>query len=207
MMSILVEKGLLGTMVSSKRKVSEKITSILYVSSVLRHAISTQTEPSRGSLYVFTSMTLAHNTFIRYLKSIYLQATGVHKSNPKDITDFLFYCQSWCSVVHEHHAGEEKLLFPMLDALTGQTNIMGHSIEQHHELLAGMDEFEKYVRTVTVDDYSGRILQEIIDGFADALVTHLQEEPLALLEVGETYGGEKLATCWDELRPSCLRRE
>ena len=149
-----------------------------------------------------TVMALAHNMFIRYLNSIYLQASGI--SQPKDIADFLFYCQTWYKVLHEHHTGEEKVLFPSIDAVTGEGS-MEESAEEHKLFGDGTDEFYKYVSDTKPEEYDGTKLRSIIDGFAPALIKHLRAEVQKLIEVGEKLGGDKLQVLFDEFEAQIMK--
>lgn len=160
------------------------------------------TKASKGTIYVATIMALAHNMFIRYLNSIYLQATGI--SQPKDIADFLFYCQTWYKVIHEHHTGEEKVLFPRIDALTGEGS-MEESAEEHKLFGDGIDEFYKYVSDTKPEEYDGAKLRSIIDSFAPALIKHLRAEVQKLIEVGEKVGGDKLQVLFDEFEAQIMK--
>jgi hemerythrin-like domain-containing protein len=148
-------------------------------------------------------MALAHNLLIRYLNSIYLQATGISKT--KDVTDFLFYCQSWCSVIHEHHAGEEKPLFPRIEKLTGETDIMEESVEEHKAFSAGIDEFERCVRDTSAEEFDGQKLRSLIDAFAPALLKHLRAEVSTLVTIGERYGGDKLHAIFDAFETEIMK--
>lgn len=147
-------------------------------------------------------MALAHNLMIRYLNSIYLQATGVEKA--KDISDFLFYCKTWCTTIHEHHEGEEKVFFPRIDEYSGEKGVMEDAVDEHKTFTPGLGEFEKYVSQTKPDDYDGKILRSLIDAFAPALVKHLGAEIWKLIDVGEKFGGDKLQTTFDAFEEELL---
>ena len=148
-------------------------------------------------------MALSHNTFIRYLNSIYLQATGVTEA--KDVADFLFYCQSWCSVIHEHHSSEEKMLFPRMEDYTGEKGIMDDAVEEHKAFNTGIDNFEKYVRETKPEEYDGKKLRALIDDFAPALTKHLRQEIGKLIVVGEQFGGDKLFETFDKFETELVK--
>jgi hemerythrin-like domain-containing protein len=141
-------------------------------------------------------MVLAHNILIRYLNSIYLQATGMSRS--EDVGAFLFYCQAWCIIIHEHHHGEEETFFPMIAEYTAKKDIMNTNIEQHKAFESGIQKFEKYVTETPSNAYSGSMLRKLVDDFAPALIQHLHAEISTLLSVGEKFGGEKLQKVYDE---------
>jgi hypothetical protein len=147
-------------------------------------------------------MALAHNVMIRYLNSIYLQATGI--TDPKDVADFLFYCQSWHGIIHEHHAGEEKVFFPRLHALMGE-DVMEDAVEEHKAFGAGVEEFHSYVSNTKPEEYDGTKLRSIIDSFAPALLKHLQAEIKKLIDVGEKFGGDKFQVLFDEFEAELMK--
>ncbi|KAJ0423495.1 hypothetical protein BJY00DRAFT_310151 [Aspergillus carlsbadensis] len=162
-----------------------------------------QKNASPGSVFVFTCMTLAHNMTIRHLNAIYLQATGVHGA--ADVRDFLFFCTTWVDELHAHHAGEESILFPMLDAFTGVKGVMAESEAQHQAFMGGVERFAEYVRGTEVSQYSGDELRGIIRGFAGRLLEHLCDEPVQLLEIGETFGGEGLQAVWEAFEARLIK--
>ena len=117
-------------------------------------------------------MAYPHNLMIRYLNSIYLQATGVTK--PKDIADFLFYCQSWCGVVHEHHKEEETKFFPLVETYAGEKGIMDECLEEHRAFETGFHVFDEYVKKTKPEEYDGKKIRSLINDFAVPLVKHLR---------------------------------
>ncbi|KKK18964.1 hypothetical protein AOCH_004599 [Aspergillus ochraceoroseus] len=156
-----------------------------------------------GSIFVFSSMCLAHNMFLRHLNSIYLQATGVHE--PKDIRDFLFYCKAWAEELRLHHDAEEGKFFPLLDKLTGVEGIMAKSEQQHHAFMGGVHKLSQYATKTSPGEYSGTEVRKIIDEFAPLLLVHLREEPLDLLEVGELCGGAVFKEQWDNFEAGFIK--
>jgi hemerythrin-like domain-containing protein len=150
-------------------------------------------------------MALAHNLMIRYLNSIYLQASGVEKT--KDISDFLFYCQTWCSTIHEHHEGEEKGFFPRIDEYSGEKGVMEDAVDEHKTFTPGLNDFQEYVGHQTKpEEYDGKKIRSLIDAFAPALVKHLRAEISKLIEVGEKFGGDKIQTTFDTFEAELLTK-
>lgn len=163
----------------------------------------TMFQASSGSIYVATSMALAHNIMIRYINSIYLQATGF---NAKAETEaFLLYCRAFCTILNEHHDGEEKIFFPKIDSFATTKGTMEQCVEEHHAFEAGFKKFEKYVTETAVQDYRGEDLRVIIHDFGPALLTHLHSEISTLLVVGEKYGGEKIQKAFDEWEAETIK--
>jgi len=141
-------------------------------------------------------MVLAHNLILRVLNSLYLQCTT--PTLPEDINDLLIYAQSWHDGIHHHHLCEETVFFPTIEAYTGEVGIMEKNVSQHEAFHPGLEEFRKYVFETKVEDYDGKKLRSIMDGFGPILTTHLKEEIDTLLSL-EKFGGQKLAKSWAEL--------
>lgn len=90
------------------------------------------------------------------------------------------------------------MFFPDVEAYTGEKGIMEKNVLQHEAFHPGLDEFRKYVFETKVEDYDGKKLRAIMDGFGHILMTHLNEEIETLLGL-EKYGGDKLAKSWADL--------
>src|SRR4051794_36167439 len=73
-------------------------------------------------------MALGHNVLIRGLNSIYLQAPNI---SAEDAADFISYAKCWHEILHAHHTMEETVLFPAIEAKTGEKGIMDGNVEQH----------------------------------------------------------------------------
>jgi hypothetical protein len=141
-------------------------------------------------------MALAHNIMVRNLNAIYLQASNI--TSPKDIADFLVFCQTCYEAIHHHHHCEEEFFFPWIEDYTGEKGIMETNMEQHKAFEAGLEKFKEYAYNVTPETYDGEKLKGIIDGFGPALTAHLSDEIQTLLGL-DKYGGEKLEKAWHEL--------
>jgi hemerythrin-like domain-containing protein len=116
-------------------------------------------------------MSLVHNVFIRGLNSIWRNAPLV---KPNDVDAFAGYSITCIRTIHEHHHGEEKIVFPYL-----QTKLdMSHNLEQHEGFHAGMDAFEDYMKKVQnkEETFDAEKTRELVKAFADPLVQHLHEE-------------------------------
>ncbi|KAJ7860169.1 hypothetical protein B0H13DRAFT_1901142 [Mycena leptocephala] len=124
-------------------------------------------------------MSLVHNLFVRALNAIYAQAEGIRDDQAKA---FAFFGMIYCQGVHHHHHTEETYLFPKYNEKLG-ANAMDQNIEQHHAFLDGLNDLESYFKEVHAGTtpYNGAIVIQKIDGFADDLVLHLNEE-IATLE-------------------------
>jgi hemerythrin-like domain-containing protein len=148
-------------------------------------------------LHIAREMACAHNGLLRGLNSIYQQSPFV--SSPTDIKDFLTYTTFWCSWIHEHHEGEETLFFPTVEEVTGVKGLMEKNVEQHHAFMSGLEELEKCVKSMKVEEYDGEKLRGIIDQFGGKLTAHLSEEIDTLLELEKYDGvGTKLVKAFTE---------
>ena len=146
-------------------------------------------------------MRLAHNILLLNLNSMLLQCEQV--TEPKDIADFIIYCQTSIEEIHTHHELEEKNLFPALEEYSVQKNIMAENLAQHHAFEANLLWVEKYLAKVTPETYDGKQLKTLIEAFATDLVPHLNAEIPTLLNV-EKYGAEKLGKIWEEFNSKIL---
>jgi hypothetical protein len=125
-------------------------------------------------VYVASYMANVHNTFIRTLNTIYLQAPYI--TTPQLAADFFEYCKSLGSLLYLHHSQEEAMLFPKWEKLSGQKGLMEVNVHQHEEFQPKSAEFNTYVETTKPRDYSAEKMKELIDAFAPALMTHLPDE-------------------------------
>jgi len=132
-------------------------------------------------------MALAHNSFFRGLNAVYLQAPFIQL--PKDVSDFLVYCQCWFEMVSHHHDAEESLFFPAIAAYSRQESIMEGNIEGHKAFHDGLARFGEYVYASKPDDYDGMELRKLIDVFAESFERHMRDEIKSLLAL-EKYGGK-----------------
>ncbi|KAG5644849.1 hypothetical protein DXG03_007579 [Asterophora parasitica] len=100
--------------------------------------------------------------FIRGLNAIYAQA---HKVEDHQL-----------AMIHHHHTIEEELLFPFFESKLG-TDSMHDNFEQHNVFKAGLQDLETYLKGVQAGTltYSGALVVEKLDNFADGLVEHLHE--------------------------------
>lgn len=130
-------------------------------------------------------MANVHNTFIRALNTIYLQAPYI--TTPELAADFFQYCQSLGSLIHLHHSTEEDLLFPALNKLSGRDSLMEANVHQHEEFQPTLAEFNTYCIETKPEDYSAERVKTLIDSFAPALLKHLSDEIPTLMQLKD-YG-------------------
>jgi len=146
-------------------------------------------------------MALAHNVIIRNLNAIYLQAANI--TLPTDILDFMQFCQMTTETLHHHHSIEERYFFPVIAQYTGVPGIMEGNISQHHAFETGVEDFNKYIYKVTVEEYDGKEVRRLVDAFRPALETHLNEEIGTILGL-DKYGGLKVEKAWAEVEKRAM---
>jgi hemerythrin-like domain-containing protein len=135
-------------------------------------------------------MVLVHNMMLRGLNSIYLQAQHISKADERP---FCKYILVWHLILHHHHAGEEAALFPVLDEMTGEKDVMAANVEQHHAFRAGLDAFVAYVKDCEAgkQTYDGDKIVALIDAFGKILSDHLADEIPTILDL-RRFGAEKV---------------
>jgi hemerythrin-like domain-containing protein len=146
-------------------------------------------------------MCLAHNILLLNLNSICLQCEQV--TEPKDIADFIIYCQCSIEEIHTHHEMEEANLFPQIAEYSGEKDIMVGNLAQHHAFQTSLERLEGHLATVTPETYDGKRLKNLIETFAKDLVPHLSDEIQTLLGL-EKYGGEELGNLFKEFNAKIL---
>ncbi|KAF8462579.1 hypothetical protein BDZ91DRAFT_784463 [Kalaharituber pfeilii] len=169
---------------------------------------------------VASHMSIVHNTIIRGLNSIYLQArkvapTQIHAAtteNSADVKtrdDFVAYAKEWSTMLHIHHDNEETHFFPDIEKLTGVIGLMDRNIEQHRAFDGGVELFDKYLEQVTppanpkervgADKFLyGEEMVRLIEGFGQPLVAHLTEEMGSLLALKEYRDVLDIGRLFDE---------
>ncbi|PWY76079.1 hypothetical protein BO94DRAFT_627153 [Aspergillus sclerotioniger CBS 115572] len=123
------------------------------------------------ALYIANEMAFAHNSMLRGLNSIYLQAP--HVSDPTDITDFLFFITSWAAWVSHHHILEEEKMFPGFERVIGIPGFLGVNVEQHHSFQPSLKRLLEYGRDTEPGEYDAKIVRGIIEAMAPGFREHL----------------------------------
>jgi hemerythrin-like domain-containing protein len=120
-------------------------------------------------------MANVHNTIIRGINSMLLQARHIPAA---DSADFVRFALAFCVLLHEHHETEETLYFPMIDAATGVENLMDKNVVQHEEFSPGLQHFDRYVKQIIngVAVYDAAKFVGLLEVWAESLVLHLTDE-------------------------------
>jgi hypothetical protein len=124
--------------------------------------------------FIANEMAFAHNAMLRGLNAIYLQAPHIPKS---EIPDFLFFVASYTAWVMHHHKMEEEKMFPCFQSVPEvRPGSLEPNIDQHHTFSEGLASLNTYATTMSVANYSGARIREIVEAFAKPFRDHLADE-------------------------------
>ncbi|KAI0022981.1 hypothetical protein F4780DRAFT_777106 [Xylariomycetidae sp. FL0641] len=137
---------------------------------------------------VATEMAHAHNVFIRGLNAIVQQAPHVPSSSDdnykaSDVKDLLFYVHAWV-----------KMKF------SGEVGIMDTPKHEHELFHGGMEKLLAYAAATKPEEYRWEGpggLKEIIDSFAEHLMSHLYAEVDVLMGL-DRLDSTGLRKMWDK---------
>jgi hypothetical protein len=143
---------------------------------------------------IATEMAITHNCIIRGLNSIYLQASHLEQG---DFKPFIAYCKAWYHMVHAHHSGEERFLFPMLEKNVSP-NIMSENKADHDAFDVGAQRYIAYLQSLEgrEQDFDAKELLSIMDGFASTLYEHLKHEITTLEELKQYGKDDEVDKAW-----------
>ncbi|KAL1965836.1 hypothetical protein VTN77DRAFT_5157 [Rasamsonia byssochlamydoides] len=141
------------------------------------------------AVYIANEMAFAHNSMLRGLNSIYLQAPHVH--DPRDVADFLFFVKSWAAWVSHHHVLEEERMFPDFEKVIGTPGFLEGNINQHHAFQPALKRLLAYGSDTQPADYDAVTLRSIVEEMAPGLRQHLSDEIQSLLSM-RSYDGKAL---------------
>lgn len=137
---------------------------------------------------LYRDMSLIHNVYIRAINSIYINGP---KAAAKDVKAFCGYALTVIRGIHNHHHGEEQIIFPFLadvanlkdsEGVPHQTHDGAREMEinkaQHDAFTGGMDELEGYLKKVRdgQEQLDGWKVRGLVLAFAGKLVEHLNDE-------------------------------
>ena len=151
-------------------------------------------QTDHASVHIASEMAYAHNSMLRGINSIYLQAPHVRPG--PDTADFLFFVKAWARWVREHHELEETRMFPAFEAIAGKSDLLRGNVDQHHAFAGGLEQLHDYAERGGVL-YRAAELTGIVDGFAPALTEHLHDEIGTLLAL-RPYDGDGLLAAYKE---------
>ncbi|KAL2834096.1 hypothetical protein BJY01DRAFT_224473 [Aspergillus pseudoustus] len=142
---------------------------------------------SHPAIYIANVMAHTHNAMIRGLNSIYLQAE--HISDPRDISDFLFFIKAWASWVSHHHVLEEEHMFPGFEQVLGAQDFLQGNVDQHHAFQPALEELLEYGLNTRPAGYSASTVRGLVERLAPAFREHLSDEIDTLLAM-QRYDGK-----------------
>ena len=91
--------------------------------------------------------------------------------------------------MHHHHDAEEKAFFPDIESISGVGGLMESNVEQHRAFTPGFEAFERYCRIVKPEEFDGKKLRSLVEGYAEPLVKHLHDEIETLRALGKYDSG------------------
>lgn len=126
-----------------------------------------------------TDMVIVHNTFIRGLNTMVLQAEQVPALEHRN---FIAYCLLWVDMLGGHHDTEEEYFFGALDKKYGQ-GTMQQSLDEHAAFHSGLEKLGAYLKSCAAgaEKFNGTALVDIINSFAELLVHHMSSEIVTIL--------------------------
>ncbi|KAI2470518.1 hypothetical protein F4781DRAFT_175463 [Annulohypoxylon bovei var. microspora] len=122
-----------------------------------------------------THMALLHNAILRGFNSVYQQAPHVA---PADTADFVGYALTWHKFVATHHADEEAVLFPEVEAVLADPAIWAATHAEHEAFLDGLARFEAFLRAAEARPaaFDGAELVRVMDSFREPFDVHFHSE-------------------------------
>lgn len=105
------------------------------------------------------------------------------RSSEKATRDLLLYCHGFCAALDGHHRGEDRALFPAIEAAHPHLAPVLRSLEQDHSMIAHL-----LGELSAATDRSAPVaeLSMHLDGIAAIMATHFLYEERQLLHVLET---------------------
>ncbi|PYI09264.1 hypothetical protein BO78DRAFT_338026 [Aspergillus sclerotiicarbonarius CBS 121057] len=147
-----------------------------------------------AAIYIANEMAFAHNSMLRGLNSIYLQA---NVSKPEGISDFLFFIAAWAGWVSHHHVLEEEKMFPGFERVIGISGLLGDNVDQHHAFQPLLKKLLTYAKETTPAEYNASTVKGIIEEMAPPFREHLAHEIDSLSSM-EPYDGPALLQVYKE---------
>lgn len=169
-----------------------------------RSSLANVVQKSHSAVYCSSEMAYSHNCLIRGLNSILLQAPHVPSSgqdgyNQQQVKDLLFFTESWVKTVQWHHHTEEAIMFPAIQDMTGEPELLSGAQHQHDEFHDGLIKLGETAKELQKKphEYKWEEMKAVIDSFAPALTTHLYEEIDVFLGF-DRFDSRGLRKCWDK---------
>lgn len=120
--------------------------------------------------------------------------------NAQDVTDLLFYVQSWTKMVSHHHLVEESYIFPGIERFTGRPGFMDETKHEHELFHDGIAKLLVYASATKSEEYRWEGtdgMKGIIDSFSKHLTDHLYAEIDSFLAM-EDLDSAALKKTWEK---------
>lgn len=137
-----------------------------------------------------TARVVAWSQELRRVHARLREALGVTRDAVQDGTgaadlsrELLFYCHGFCAALDGHHQGEDRTLFPAIEAAHPQLAPVLRTLEQDHAMIADL---LGQLRAAIDRPAPPEELQSHLEGVAAIMESHFQYEERQLLTVLET---------------------
>lgn len=109
---------------------------------------------------------------------------GARGSNQQDAgRDLLLYCRGFCAALDQHHRGEDRALFPAIEAAHPELGPVLRKLSQDHSMI---DTLLTALRDVVGGGVAADDLDRHLDGIGAIMESHFAFEERQLLQVLET---------------------
>lgn len=103
--------------------------------------------------------------------------------SPTVSRDLLLYCRGFCSALGEHHRGEDRILFPAIEAAHPELAPVLRSLEQDHSMI---DLLVTELGAALQRDAEPGEVKRHLDGLGAIMENHFAYEERQLLDVLKT---------------------
>ncbi len=129
-----------------------------------------------------TELRRAH---VRLRQALAVVRDGLHggQQDPLLGRELLLYCHGFCTALDRHHQGEDRRLFPAIEAAYPDLAPVLRRLEQDHTMIANLLDG---LRTASASTSDAEKLEQHLDGIAAIMESHFRYEERQLLTVLET---------------------
>jgi hypothetical protein len=117
---------------------------------------------------------------LREALAVTVRAVRDGDAAPQTRRDLLLYCHGFCAALEGHHQGEDRTLFPAIDAAHPDLAPVLRSLEQDHVMITGL---LQNLRGATDRTADAAELERHLDGVAAIMENHFRYEERQLLTV------------------------
>jgi hemerythrin-like domain-containing protein len=116
---------------------------------------------------------------LRLTRDAFDEGGGVHDAS----RELLLYCHGFCVALDEHHRGEDRTLFPAIEAANPQLRPVLRALRRDHSMIAHL---LTGLREATERAASPDELARHVEGVAAIMENHFRYEERTLLDVLES---------------------